>query len=79
MKNIPFIQNIKTLFKKFHIHSFNKPIISRYISFNTRDIIYECKCGKRILKNVYRNYGEATTPFLEKHDMERILNIFINK
>ena len=28
-------------------HQYEKPIISRYVSFGTRKIMYECKCGKR--------------------------------
>lgn len=42
--------------KKLHTHDYYKPIISRYVSFETRDIIYECKCGDRKCFKVYRNY-----------------------
>lgn len=38
------IQKIKDL---FHIHNFNNPIVSAYVSFHRRNIIYECRCGKR--------------------------------
>jgi len=36
------------MFKKlFHFHLHSKPVVSKYVSFHTRDIIYECKCGDR--------------------------------
>lgn len=44
--------------KKFlHIHKWN-PKLSRYISFHTRDILYECKCGKRKIETVYRSFDK---------------------
>lgn len=30
-----------------HRHSYDIPVLSRYISFNTRDITYLCKCGEK--------------------------------
>lgn len=43
-----------------HSHSYCKPIVSRYISFNTRDIVYECRCGKR---KIIRDYRPFDIPF----------------
>lgn len=33
-----------------HICYYSTPIASKYVSFNTRDIVYECRCGKRKIK-----------------------------
>ena len=49
----------------FHIHNYNKPILSMYSSFNCRDIIFECRCGKRIAKKVCVPFGE---PFPKETD-----------
>lgn len=46
------------LFRKIHIHSYYKPIISRYVTFSQRDIIYECKCGERKIFRVYKDFSE---------------------
>jgi hypothetical protein len=35
-----------TFFKRTHKCNFKKPIISRYINLNRREIVFECKCGK---------------------------------
>ncbi len=35
-----------------------KAIASRYISFGTRDIVRECKCGKRAINREYYQYGD---------------------
>ena len=55
------------------------PIISRYVSFCTRDIIYECKvCGMRKIKRVYKPFGEAfpieTTPLITRQEFEQHLD-----
>jgi len=42
-----------------HIHIYNTPIHSRYVSFSTREIIYECRCGKRCSKSVTKSFGSA--------------------
>lgn len=44
--------------KPFHRHHFSKPIKSRYVSFNCRDIIYECDCGKREVVSVCCDFGK---------------------
>ena len=60
----------------FHIHNW-KPKLSRYISFDSRDILYECKCGKRKIENVYRDFSEPfpieTTTNLTYKDMQDAL------
>ena len=43
---------IKILKKLFHIHYYSKVVISRYTSFNFREVIVECKCGDRKIKKV---------------------------
>ena len=48
-----------TLHRVLHIHKW-KPKLSRYLSFNSREILYECKCGKRKLKEVRKDFD---TPF----------------
>ena len=47
------------IFKYFHRCNFSKPIISKYNTFSSRKIIYECKCGKRKEFKVWREYGDA--------------------
>jgi len=41
-----------------HRCRFSKPIVSKYVTFNSRDIIYQCKCGKRRCKTVIRTYED---------------------
>jgi hypothetical protein len=64
------------LFKPKHSCKFDKPIISRYISFNTRDIIYECTCGKRVIKRDTRAFSDPfpipTNPLLSQRDFEKM-------
>ena len=54
-----FKEMIEAAHRLFHIHNW-KPKLSRYISFNTRDILYECKCWKRKIETVSRDFD---TPF----------------
>jgi hypothetical protein len=72
MKIIFWIKN------KLHIHYFNKPIVSEYVSFHTRNIIFECRCGKRELRKESRAFGDAfsieTTHFITHKEMNEILN-----
>jgi len=62
----------------FHIHIFNTPLASQYIGFNTRNIIWECRCGKRKLIQESRNFGEPfsmpTSNFMTTKEFEEILN-----
>lgn len=69
---------IKKVQDKLHVCIFSKPIISMYSSFNTRNIIYECRCGKRKSYRIYRPFGEAfpieTTNFLTFKEFKEIEN-----
>ncbi len=69
---------INWLSKKLHIHRFDKPLVSQYASFNTRNIIFECRCGKRRLENEYTPFGTPfsieTTHFITNEQMQQILN-----
>lgn len=60
----------------FHIHFFSKPIVSKYISFHARKIIYECRCGKRKSKMVRKSFSETfpipTDIFLTEEQFELI-------
>ncbi len=53
-----FKKIIKSIRKKLHVCYHNKPIISRYMSFHTREIIYECKCGHRQVERVTRAFSD---------------------
>ena len=70
-----FLQKISN---KVHICLYNKPIVSRYISFNKRDIIYQCRCGKRKSYSIYREFGSSfpieTKILLSKQEYLDILN-----
>lgn len=61
-----------------HIHYFDKPIASKYVSFHTRDIIYECRCGKRKVVREHRRFGEPfpieTNILITQKEFESILN-----
>jgi len=62
----------------FHIHFYNKPIISDYMSFNVRRIIYECRCGKKQCYEIGRPFDVPfpipTTGLLSQKDFNEILN-----
>jgi len=63
---------------KVHCHSYYKPIVSIYVSFNTRDIVYECRCGKRKIIRDYRPFDVPfpiqTTNFITHQELEKIAN-----
>jgi len=67
---------IKYIVSLFHICN-QKPIRSAYVGFNTRDILYKCKCGKGKITREYHPYGSPftieTTPFITYKDLEKIL------
>ena len=67
---------IVRIFEKLHICSFSKPIVSRYISFNTRSIVYECRCGERKIKRVYCSFDSPfpieTTIFISNKEIQKI-------
>lgn len=50
------IQFIKDLFK--HKCNFEKPLLSQYRTFHSRAIVYECKCGKRKIFRVDRDFSD---------------------
>jgi hypothetical protein len=67
---------MKKLFKKLHIHNFSKPIACMYISFHTREIIFECKCGARKLKKEIKAFDEPFSrgaDFVSSKEMKEIL------
>lgn len=68
---------MKRLLNLFHIHSFGTPIASEYISFNTRRIIYQCKCGCKEAHSISLPFGVSfpieTTPFFEHKDFKNLL------
>lgn len=49
-----------------------------YVSFNTRDIVYECRCGKRKIIRVYRPFDVPfpieTTYFITRKELKSIAN-----
>ena len=48
-----------------------------YISFNTRDIVYECRCGKRKIIRKYRPFDvpfPIATNFITRKELEAIAN-----
>ena len=63
-----------------HIHIFNTPIHSRYVGFSTREIIYECRCGRKCTKTVTKSFGSpfpiatSTLGINEKKIFDEILN-----
>ena len=68
----------KKYFKLKHSHKHNTPICSRYVSFHTRDIIFECDCGERISKRIYREFSSPfpieTTSLITMRQFNLILN-----
>lgn len=69
---------INRLFKKNHRCNFTKPIASKYLTFSSRNIIYECRCGKRKMMRVWRRFDDPfpidTNILISNQEMERILN-----
>ncbi len=66
----------------FHIHFYNTPICSMYVSFSQRHIIYQCRCGKRKAKMIFRQYGDAfpikTSNLMTRKEFNGILNTHEN-
>ena len=73
MKFIIWLKN------KLHVHYFSKPIVSKYISFNVRNIIFECRCSQRKLRKEVRTFNESfsmpTTHFITTKEMNEFLNL----
>lgn len=65
-------------FKRKHKCSFDKPVASAYVSFNTRDILFECSCGKRVIERVCNDFSKpfpiGTTTFLTRKDLEKMVS-----
>ena len=61
-----------------HIHRYNEPIISDYVSFSTRDVVWQCRCGHRKLVRESRAFGSpfslSWTVGLDKKEMEQVLS-----
>ncbi len=68
---------MKKILSLLHIHIFNTPITSEYISFNTRNIIYQCRCGCKKSYNVTMPFGVSfpiqTSSFLTQKEFKKIL------
>lgn len=67
---------IKKIISLFHIHWFNKPIVSQYRTFHTRNIVFECRCGKRKCEQVYRAFGDPfpiETSFVTTKEIDALL------
>ena len=50
---------MKTILNLLHIHFHSTPIVSKYVSFHTRHIIFECSCGHRCTKEMTLPYGRG--------------------
>jgi hypothetical protein len=61
--------------RKLHIHVYGKPVVSMYRSFNYRDVIFECRCGKRIIKNVRHDeiFPFETAYMIDRKEFEQYL------
>lgn len=60
-----------------HVHYFGKIVRSRYVSFNYRDVIYECRCGKRkLVKDVRHDdvYPFETNILITNQEMLKALH-----
>jgi hypothetical protein len=70
---------IKWIKNKIHVHYFNKQVTSKYVSFHTRQIIFECRCGNRISVRESKSFGN---PFSKDTDLlvtEKEFNKLLNK
>lgn len=63
--------------KGLHLCRFSKPIVSKYVTFNSRDIIFQCKCGKRRCKRVTKAFDAdfpiPTTNLISEKEFDHIL------
>ena|ERR1700761_2302693 len=68
---------IKSLFRKVHIHDYNKIIVSMYWSFNTRKCLCECKCGHRIIIEKRHDwvYPHPTASMITNREFESYLTM----
>jgi hypothetical protein len=67
---------MKTFFKLFHTHNYSKIIASQYVSFNYRNVVVECKCGKRKIEKYHHDnvYPFKTNCFITNIEMEKLIN-----
>jgi len=66
---------LKWLKRFFHIHNYNKILVSQYWTFHSRMVIVECKCGKRHMdrRHVDLVYPFQTTTLITDKEMKDIL------
>lgn len=60
----------------FHLHWFNKPIAYIYTSAYSRDIIFQCRCGKKVSIEDYRDFLNSfpeEPPKFTEEEFKRIL------
>ena len=70
---------LRKFINSLHIHFFVTPIHSRYWTFGSRKIIYECRCGCRQSYDVRRNFGDAfPIPTSMNDDCKMFKNILNN-
>jgi len=69
---------INKILNLFHWHYFSKPIVSQYVSFHTRNIVFECKCGKRCARKVSRLFSESFPIETSTHLTDREFNLILN-
>ena len=69
---------IKKIRAALHTHNYDTPILSMYWTFNTRRIIYQCKCGGRKEYFVTIPYGSPlpiqTSMNIDSKKFEAVLN-----
>lgn len=58
--------------KLFHFHRYNKPVYSKYLSFNCREITYECSCGKEKSRKVCKHFSDPFPIPTDHYDRETI-------
>jgi hypothetical protein len=64
--------------KRIHLHEFDTPIVSMYVSFHCRDIVYQCKCGEGRITRVCLPFGKSfdieTTIGITQKELKQIAN-----
>ena len=71
---------MKKLFKwlkdKVHRHNYYKIIASQYVSFNYRNVVVECDCGKRKLEKRHHDdvYPFLTNILITNNEMKKLTN-----
>lgn len=60
---------------KLHVHSYNKIIASQYRSFNYRNVVVECNCGKRKIERWHHDdvYPFSTNNFITDKEMKELI------